>query len=240
MKWDRYSGLWPLLSRLHLYSVTGASGGLFSFTDQDQKNTKHQFRDLLHQTAVGVTFSYAKTTVHYSKVWPYTNVKVRYKHVLLWNRTRREGRETLFIPGLLEQMHMRQPGICGQQNTAGWPALQADAKYSVKTTQRWMIPQHFAPLTGYTLWMHRQFPINPLEKRESVVNGLLKYFKNIVAVLCFSRITMYTPAQQYGWSQQGNRLRKFRLKSAVDNILGLIFYSFHLKIYSCIYTENVT
>lgn len=64
-----------------MYSAAGASGGLFYFTDQDQK--KHQFPDLLLQTAVGVTFSYAKTTVHYSKVWPYTNVKVRNKHMML-------------------------------------------------------------------------------------------------------------------------------------------------------------
>lgn len=84
-----------------MYSAAGASGGLFYFTDQDQK--KHQFPDLLHQTAVGVTFSNAKTTVHYSKVWPYTNVKVRNKHMMLWNRTRREDRETLLVWGFLSR-----------------------------------------------------------------------------------------------------------------------------------------
>lgn len=64
-----------------MYSAAGASGGLFPSTDRDQK--KLQFPDFLHQTAAGVTFSYAKTTVHYSKVWPYTNVKVRNRHMLL-------------------------------------------------------------------------------------------------------------------------------------------------------------
>lgn len=37
----------------------GAPGGLFLFTDQDQKQ-KLRFPDLLHQNALGVTFSYAK------------------------------------------------------------------------------------------------------------------------------------------------------------------------------------
>lgn len=31
--------------------------------------------DLVRQTALVVTFSYAKTTLHYSQVWPETNVK---------------------------------------------------------------------------------------------------------------------------------------------------------------------
>lgn len=44
----------------------------------------------------------------------------------------RVERPYLFL-GLLEQRHIMQPGICGQQNTDGWPALQADAKYRVKT-----------------------------------------------------------------------------------------------------------
>lgn len=70
-----------------VYFAAGAPGGLFPFTDQDQK--KLQFPDLLHHTALGVTFSYAKPIVHYSKIWPRTNVKVRNKHMLLWNRTER-------------------------------------------------------------------------------------------------------------------------------------------------------
>lgn len=75
--------IWPT----PVYFAAGAPGGLFSFIDQDQK--KPRYPDLLHHTALGVTFSYAKPIVHYSKIWPCTNVKVRNKHMLLRNRTER-------------------------------------------------------------------------------------------------------------------------------------------------------
>lgn len=41
-----------------MYFAAGAPGGPFPFADQDQR--KLQFLDLFHQTAVGVTFNYAK------------------------------------------------------------------------------------------------------------------------------------------------------------------------------------
>lgn len=40
------------------------------------QSKKHPFPDLIHLTPVGVTFSYAKTELHYSQILPYTNVKM--------------------------------------------------------------------------------------------------------------------------------------------------------------------
>lgn len=71
-----------------------------------KKKKKLQFPDLLRQAAVGVTFSYAKTAVHNSKVWPCTNVKGRNKHMPLWNSAR--NRKGLFISTPLAEA---RPGI---------------------------------------------------------------------------------------------------------------------------------
>lgn len=42
----------------------------------EDRSRNLQSPDLVHQTAVGVTFSDAKTALHYSPVWPCTNVKM--------------------------------------------------------------------------------------------------------------------------------------------------------------------
>lgn len=47
----------------------------------DEEQSKNLLSPVLvHQTPVGVTFSYAKTELHYSKNLPYTNVKMGRKH----------------------------------------------------------------------------------------------------------------------------------------------------------------
>lgn len=51
-----------------MYFAAGAPGGPFPFTDQEQK--KPPFLDLTHQTAVGVTFSYAKPLCIIQKFGP--------------------------------------------------------------------------------------------------------------------------------------------------------------------------
>lgn len=71
---------------------------------------------------MGATFSYAKTTVHYSKIWPRTNVKVRNKQMLLRNRGE-EHKERIYSGGFVVCRCTRCiAGICGQQTAVyDWP-----------------------------------------------------------------------------------------------------------------------
>lgn len=104
------------------YFSGGAPGGPFPLhRPRQQKKRK--------QTAVGATFSYAKTTAHYSKIWPRTNAKVRNKHMLLRNRGK-EQKERIYSGEVCSlQMHMMHPGIitgckitarCGLTRSLRW------------------------------------------------------------------------------------------------------------------------
>lgn len=97
------------------YFAGGAPGGPFPL--QPKKKT-----DRLHKTAVGATFSYAKTTAHYSKIWPRTNVKVRNKQMLLRN-TGEGHKERIYSGGFVVCRCTRCiAGICGQQTAVyDWP-----------------------------------------------------------------------------------------------------------------------
>lgn len=116
MQWDRCSGFMAFIRPTSTYFAGGAPGGLFPLQQQQKKKT-----DCLHQTAVAATFSYAKTTVHYSKIWPRTNVKVRNKQMLL--RNRREGHKERIYSGFVVCRCTRCiAGICGQQTAVyDWP-----------------------------------------------------------------------------------------------------------------------
>lgn len=107
-------GLWPLLGPLQRISLEEPLVVRFPF---NKKKT-----DRLHKTAVGATFSYAKTTAHYSKIWPRTNVKVRNKQMLLRNRGE-EHKERIYSGGFVVCRCTRCiAGICGQQTAVyDWP-----------------------------------------------------------------------------------------------------------------------
>lgn len=53
---------------------------MHSAAGDEEQSTNLPSPDLVHQSPVGVTFSYAKTKLHYSKIEPYTNVKMGRKH----------------------------------------------------------------------------------------------------------------------------------------------------------------
>lgn len=97
-----------------MYFAAGAPGGPFPFTDQDQK--KLLFPNFLHQTAVGVTFSYAKPLCIIQKFGPAQMSK--WDTSICCYETRPRNRKTLFILGFVEKM--LNPGTSGQQNAANY------------------------------------------------------------------------------------------------------------------------
>lgn len=92
MQRDRYSGWWPLLGWLQcIFCCRSPWWSVFPFTDQDQQ--KPPFPDLHHQTAVGVTFSYAKNhCALFKNLAPYKCQSEKQAYAVT-----KENRKTLFI-----------------------------------------------------------------------------------------------------------------------------------------------
>lgn len=102
MQGDRYSGWWPLLAWFQCTYFTAQK-------PRPGEKKSLQFPDLLHQTAVGVTFSYAKPVHIIQKFGPAQMSK--WETSICCYETE-QGKERPFYSAALEEMHMLYSGAC--------------------------------------------------------------------------------------------------------------------------------